>query len=236
MKEPIKSLPNQFLQYLKNPVSLIDFPIASDNSVLQPKKLLYSSYQVYSGILVSEIIKFLDYCCNDEKEKFKIGVVSPYKAQSMLMNKLIISTGTSDNTQVYCDTVHGFQGDEYDIVIFIINPNNMYYTGHRNSLLSKEYIYNVAISRARDYLWILNPFRSISNNPFVQKLIDILAIKESEIISSNKIEKDIFGDGDFIVKNCYLTGHDSINVFGQIEMTYFIKASETAIDIQLRKS
>ena len=57
----------------------------------------------------------------------------------------------------------------------------------------------------------------------------------NEVISSNKLEKKIFGEKDFIVNHSYLTGHDSINVFGQVEMKYFIKASETAIDIQLRR-
>jgi len=33
----------------------------------------------------------------------------------------------------------------------------------------------------------------------------------------------------------YLTGHDNINVFGQVEMKYFIKAGSSAIDIQLKK-
>ena len=49
-----------------------------------------------------------------------------------------------------------------------------------------------------------------------------LNVKEDDIVSSKKIEKELFGDSDVIVKNCYLTGHDNINVFGQIEMKYFI--------------
>ena len=231
---PIKVLPDSFIESLKQPISLINFPIDPGNSVLMPKKLLFSSYHVYAAILAAELIKHLDKC-NKDKTGYSIGIISPYKAQAMLMNKLIISMGISDSLNIYCDTVHGFQGDECDIVLFLINPNNTYYTGHKNSLLSKEYIYNVAISRAKDYLWIFNPFKSITNNPYVEEIKEILSVKNSNIVSNERIELELFKDPDFIVRNSYLTGHDNINVFGQVEMKYFIKAGDTAIDIQLKK-
>ncbi len=232
-KEPRKVLPGSFIDTLKNPVSLINFLIDNDTSILQPRKLLYSPYHVYAGILASEIVKFLD-DCNNENSNFSIGIISPYKAQALLMNKLIVAAGISNNLQIKCDTVHGFQGDQCDIIIFVINPNNHYYTGHKNSLLSKEYVYNVAISRARDYLWIINPFQQIKNNPHVHKMQKILG--DSALVTSNKfIENILFADADFIIQNSYLTGHDSINVFGQVDMKYFIKAGSSAIDIQLRK-
>lgn len=230
---PIKDLPKSFIDKLKKPISLINFPIDVENSVLTPKKLLYSSYHVYAGILTTELIRYFDQC-NTENKKYTIGIISPYKAQALLMNKLIVSSGISDNIQIYCDTVHGFQGDECDIVIFLINPNNTYYSGHKKALLSKEYIYNVAISRAKNNLWILNPFNHITNNPYVNQLKDILNISNNEIISSHDIENILFGKKDFIESNSYLTGHDNINVFGQVEMKYFIKAGNSAIDIQLK--
>ncbi len=230
---PVKALPVKFCQSLKSNISFIDLPIDLSNSIMEPKRLLYSPYHVYAGIVATELISNFDKC-NDAGQKFTIGVISPYKAQAMLMNKLLTSSGLSENINVICDTVHGFQGDECDIVIFVINPNNTYYTGHPNSLLSKEYIYNVAISRAKDYLWILCPYKSIGNNIHVNKLVDI-ADKNKTMIESSEIERYLFGESDFIVRNTYLTGHDNINVFGQVEMNYFIKAGTTAIDIQLKK-
>jgi hypothetical protein len=38
----------------------------------------------------------------------------------------------------------------------------------------------------------------------------------------------------YIENNSYVSGHDNVNVFGLSEMKYFIKANDTAIDIQLR--
>ena len=200
---------------------------------MEPKKLLYSPYHVYAGIVASELISKLDKCI-DNSEKYTVGIISPYKAQAMLMNKLITSSGISNNITVFCDTVHGFQGDECDIVLFVVNPNNTYYTGHPNSLLSKEYIYNVAISRAKDHLWIICPFKSINNNTHVNKLIEV-AGNSKTLVQADKLEQYLFGEKDYILRNTYLTGHDNINVFGQVEMSYFIKAGTTAIDIQLRK-
>jgi hypothetical protein len=55
------------------------------------------------------------------------------------------------------------------------------------------------------------------------------------MVQAEKLEQYLFGEKDYILKNTYLTGHDNINVFGQVEMSYFIKAGPTAIDIQLRK-
>ena len=228
---PGKKLPEQFIDDLKSPISLINFPIDKDTSVLEPRKLLYSSYHVYVGILTAELIKNLDKS-NVEGKEYNVGIISPYKAQSMLMNKLITSSGISSKINVHCDTVHGFQGDECDIIIFVVNPNNTYFTGHKNSLLNKEYIYNVAMSRARDYLWILNPFSTISNNPYINSVREIVG-PGVNILDHKIVEKYLFKDSNHIVSNSYLTGHDSINVFGQMEMKYFIKAGNTAIDIQL---
>lgn len=188
-----------------------------------------------SGILAAELVKYFDKC-NTENRKYNIGIISPYKAQSMLISKLITSLEISDNVNVHCDTVHGFQGDECDIIIFVVNPNNVKYTGHKKSLLSKEYIYNVAISRAQDYLWVINPFVNITTNPFINKISQIKHSNNgsSRIISSQTIEQHIFNEPDFITKYSYLTGHDNINVFAPGEMKYFIKTDETAIDIQLK--
>ncbi len=150
-------------------VTFIDIPLNRDNSIFRINKLLYSSYHTYSAIFVAELIKRFDSLLS-ENESWTIGLIAPYKAQAIILNKLITSYGISDKLKIYSDTVHGFQGDECDIVFFIANPNNYYYTGHSKCLLSKEYIYNVAISRAKDYLIILHPFEAIQQNPYINSI------------------------------------------------------------------
>ena len=230
-----KPLPEKFRKIISENVSFINIPLNQDNSIYKVKKLIYSSYHTYCAILVAEIIKFFDQS-NDGERDWTIGLIAPYKAQAILLNKLITSYGISEYVKVISDTVHGFQGDECDIVFFVCNPNNYYYTGHSKCLLSKEYIYNVAISRAMDYLVILHPFTVIDKNVYINKI----AFSHNEYSghfhfkSSSEIEKQLLGDERFIENNAFTTGHDNVNVFGLSDMKYFIKANETAIDIQIR--
>lgn len=229
-----KPLPEKFRNLISTNVSFIDIPLSQDNSTYRVNKLFYSSYHTYCAILVSEIIKYFDIL--NKGEQWTIGLIAPYKAQAMLLNKLITSYGISENIKVISDTVHGFQGDECDIVFFVCNPNNYRYTGDKKALLSKEYIYNVAISRAKDYLIVLHPYTAIPNNNFINKIGHSYRnnFGNTKILNANDIENILFNDRNYIESNSYVSGHDNVNVFGLSEMKYFIKANDTAIDIQLR--
>ncbi|MFP5043060.1 DEAD/DEAH box helicase [Parasediminibacterium sp. JCM 36343] len=233
-RKETKPLPEGIKSLISSNVTFIDIPVNQDNSIYRVNKLLYSSYQTYCAIMVTEIVKYFD--TENKVGNWTIGLIAPYKAQAIILNKLITSYGISDKIKVYSDTVHGFQGDECDIVFFVCNPNNYYYTGHEKSLLSKEYIYNVAISRAKDYLVILHPYTTIRNNKFINEIG--LSFKNnfgnSRILNSREVEKVLFNDENYIENNSYVSGHDNVNVFGLSEMKYFIKSNDTAIDIQLR--
>jgi len=229
-----KQLPEKFKNSISSNVTFVDIPLNQDNSVYKVNKLFYSSYHTYCAILVSEIVRYFDSI--NENEQWTIGLIAPYKAQAILLNKLITSYGISENIKVFSDTVHGFQGDECDIVFFVCNPNNYFYSGHEKALLSKEYIYNVAISRAKDYLIVLHPYTAISN-PFINKIGHSYKnnFGNTKILNAKDIEKALFNDENYIENNSYVSGHDNVNVFGLSEMKYFIKANDTAIDIQLRE-
>jgi hypothetical protein len=229
-----KTLPEKFRKLINSNVTFIDVPLSQDISIYRVNKLFYSSYHTYCAILVSEIIKYFN--SSNKGEEWTIGLIAPYKAQAVLLNKLLTSYQISENIKVISDTVHGFQGDECDIVFFVCNPNNYFFSNHDKALLSKEYIYNVAISRAKDYLIVLHPYSKIPNNNYINKIG--LSYKNNfgnlKILNGNEIEFILFNEPNYIENNSYITGHDDVNVFGQSEMKYFIKANETAIDIQLR--
>lgn len=235
-RKEVKILPEEFKKIIFSNVTFLDIPLNKDNSIYKVNQLSGSSYHIYCSILVAEMIKYLD--AVNKEEQWTIGLIAPYKTQAILLNKLITSYGISENIKVYADTVHGFQGDECDIVFFVCNPNNYYYTGHPKALVSKEYIYNVAISRARDYLVILHPYSDIIDNEFINKIKASykgnLDMDKVEILDNKKVEKVLFGKENYIEANSYVSGHDSVNIFGLSEMKYFIKANDTAIDIQLR--
>ncbi len=229
-----KPLPAKFKEIIPSNVTFIDIPLERDNSIYKVSKLFYSSYQNYCAILVLEIIKFFDKE-NNGKQDWTIGIIAPYKAQAVLINKLITSYSISENVKVFSDTVHGFQGDECDIVFFICNPNNYSFTNHPKCLLSKEYIYNVAISRAKDYLVIFHPQSKIKDNTSINTIHHSYKknFGNSSFLETKVIENVLFNDEKYIEKNSYVSGHDNVNVFGLSEMKYFIKLNDTAIDIQL---
>lgn len=232
-KSKPKELPTSFA-FLSKPISRIDFEVNKNNSIKNIRKLSGSSYNIYASILVAELLKKLG---EETEVKLSIGIISPYKSQAVLTNKLISAYGISTKLDLHCDTVHGFQGDECDIVIFIINPNRYSFTGHKNALLSKNFIYNVAVSRARDYLWMFYPYSDIPNNSHVNTLSSITEELQGneKTISGNELEEFLFSNSEFIDENSYLTGHDTINIYGQVDMKYFIKVDEDVVDIQLGK-
>jgi DNA polymerase III delta prime subunit len=233
-RQEAKKLPEKFRSLISSNVTFVDIPINQDNSIYRVNKLFYSSYHIYSAILVSEIIKYFD--TTNKDDQWTIGLISPYKAQAMLLNKLITSYGISENIKVISDTVHGFQGDECDIVFFVCNPNNYFFSNHEKALLSKQYIYNVAISRAKDYLIVLHPYSEILNNNFINQIENSFRnnFGNVKILKAHDIENILFNHRNYIESNSYVSGHDNVNVFGLSEMKYFIKANDTAIDIQLR--
>ena len=173
---------------------------------------------------------------NTDDEEWTVGIISPYKYQATLINRLIANLDISDKFKITADTVHGFQGDQCNIVFFVVNPNNYRYTGDPRSLLSKEYIYNVAISRAQDYLIIVSPFHDIPDNKYIGDLSRIHKEENKQalnILESHSIEKLLFGSSNYIASNSFITSHDNVNVFSPSSYKYYVKRGSTAIDIQL---
>ncbi len=62
----------------------------------------------------------------------------------------------TDFVEILVGTIHSFQGDECDIIIVVLNQPPIISTDPR-MFLNKQNILNVAISRARDYLFIVMP-------------------------------------------------------------------------------
>lgn len=93
-------------------------------------------------------------------------------------DQIIISH--SKKIKITADTVHGFQGDQCDIVFCLVTPNGHRYSGDLRSLVSKDYIYNVAISRAENYLNVIHPFEDIQNNIHINSIFNIANKKNEE--------------------------------------------------------
>ncbi len=81
-----------------------------------------------------------------------IGVITPFVNQKKMIEAEINSQNISN---VACGTVHAFQGDEKDVVLFSTVLTKQTQAGTYNWLKNNKELINVATSRARDKLIVL---------------------------------------------------------------------------------
>ena len=106
--------------------------------------------------------------------------------------------------------------------------------------LNKKTILNVAISRARDYLFVVMPddytdrIENLKQVNRIEKYIDDIG-KYTEYHTSD-LEMMMFGKNDYLEENSFTTGHQSVNVYGLPEKKYEIRSEDTAVDVQVHKA
>ena len=220
-------------------VNVIKFPVSQYESIYRAKKLENSPYQIYSALFAYEFASFLAAHIHDAKksEHFHIGVITPYKAQADLIEKLLLSSEFTDTVKVTAGTIHTFQGDECDILLTLFNPPP-YISESKEMFLNRRNIINVSISRARDYLFMLMPDERTENveNLRIVRTVERL-IKEQAGWSeyeSVALEKIMFQNERFIEENTFSTSHQNVNVYETPEKRYEVRSEDSAIDIQKR--
>ena len=147
--------------------------------------------------------------------------------------------------------MHGFQGDEYDIVFCMFSPamdndqekyqvpNILHPLGKKN-FYHKKNILNVAISRAKDYLFIMVPDENTPNiQNFVywsemQNLMNTLKINYNDFKYTD-IEKHIFDVQNHIENHSLKTEHQIVNIYSEPFIEYFVTTSDAAVDVQIKK-
>lgn len=213
-----------------NPIQIVEFPITGGR-IYQSIKVDKSHAHPYSAILIMELLKAID---SNENKSTNIGVVSAYRPQVNLLEKLI-GKHSFNRINVQVDTVHGFQGSEKDVMICCFNPpisykNDVPEVSKSNlSLINKEYIVNVAISRAKSKLIIMLP----ENYTKFRQLKDLKSFILNKSIPSYSIEKEIFNRKDYIHYNSSVIPHDQVNVYQAPPRKYLISYDDHSIDIQI---
>ncbi|MBQ2803353.1 MAG: DUF2726 domain-containing protein [Lachnospiraceae bacterium] len=103
---------------------------------------------------VEEIVRYAS--CNKDKS---IGVITPFVNQKKLIEQALRKEQLYNVT---CGTVHAFQGDEKDVVLFSTAITEQTQAGTYEWLKNNKELINVATSRARDKLIVLSDYRSLS--------------------------------------------------------------------------
>lgn len=222
-------------------LNIIKFPVSKYESIYKPKRLQHSSaYQIYSALFTFEFIQYLSNLIAEANpgKCYKIGVIAPYRAQADLIEKLINSAEPTNNVEVQIGTIHGFQGDECDIVFAVYNTPPSISTS-KDMFLNKRNIINVSISRAKDYLFIIMPdddTENINNLKTVKRIEQLFKAtgKYAEFKTAD-LERCMFGNDNYLEENAFSTGHQDVNVYGLPEKYYEIRSEESAVDVQIHK-
>lgn len=228
------NLPEESLSILKSPFSIVRFPVTKnpnnpeESKITDLNKLKASNFNIYSALLLKNIItNLLDTLNRNEwNDSLSIGIITPYIAQKKLIEKLLntgnLSRGVSIDIKV--NTIHQFQGDEFDIVFLILNPPNISMSPKENILINKHYLVNVGISRAKNNLVILYPdetcyvdnFIHINKNNEhnnVEKIAEeVFKVDIRKItIHSSEVEEELFGEKHHLMNISQVTHHEEVN-------------------------
>lgn len=222
-------------------LNIIKYPVSKYESIYRAKRLQRSSaYQVYSALFTFEYVCYLSRAIsiNNPGSLFRIGIIAPYRAQADMIDKLLASEPLPPEVDVQAGTIHGFQGDECDIIFAVFNtPPTI--SSSKEMFLNKRNIINVSISRARDYLFIVMPddnTEGIYNLRLVKQVEELIQSTDewSEFLSSD-LEDLMFSDPNYLENNAFSTGHQSVNVYGLPEKRYEIRTEDNAVDVQIHR-
>lgn len=193
-----------------------------------------SAFHLYSAIFGYEYASYVARKIKESRpsNSYSIGIVCPYKKQADSIKQMIeLRDISNDYCKVCCGTVHSFQGDECDIMIVILNPPM---NVDQNSHVNNQNIINVAVSRAKDYIFFLVPD---NRTPGFQtrEILGKMAGDEKNILFCNKIEKIMFGQEDYIQQHTNVTCHMPVNVYYEPSSLYEVRKDDRAVDIQINE-
>ena len=126
--------------------------------------------------IILSLLRKLDQRFSKEDKKASVAVISPYRHQAIALKEQIEPSNFSA-INVKTDTVDGFQGKECDVVIFSITRT----IGSFRFLADKRRL-NVALSRARDNIYIVGDITYAQNNPLLCEILKYCDTQFFELI------------------------------------------------------
>ena len=96
-------------------------PTADFDNLYGVSSLNNSSVQIYSIIFTCRFAAYIakQVAVKYPGKDYTVGIISPYKAEAdSIANMVECMPNVNDHCKITCGTVHSFQGDECDIIIF----------------------------------------------------------------------------------------------------------------------
>ncbi len=194
-----------------------------------------SALHLYSVIFTYNFAEFISKEIQRQypDSEYSIGVVCPYRSEANVIRQMLENRSIdNENCKVTCGTVHSFQGDQCDIMLVVLNPPLECTKGTH---INNGNIINVAMSRARDYVFFIIPDSPIDGFRTRELLWSLADPNSMSLFSCANLEKIIFGKSDFISRNTNVTSHMPVNVYYEPARLYDIKIDETAVDVQINE-
>lgn len=115
-----------------------------------------------------EVIKQLERLTIRNGYLGSIGVVTPFRAQANLIKEMLSKNGTMNiylnKNQILVDSIHRYQGEERDIMIFSPVLSNNMPPGGLRFLKKNPNLFNVAITRARTLMLVVGDLSACLNS------------------------------------------------------------------------
>ncbi len=120
----------------------------------------FDNYDLGKNVSSQEILKILNLLEKFKNQNKSIGIITPYVAQKRyLMDK--IKQENFKNVEVSIGTIHTFQGNEKDIIIFSTTINKNTKIGTYRWLKNNKQLINVAVSRAKEEFYLLTNIKKL---------------------------------------------------------------------------
>lgn len=127
----------------------------------------------YKNTAPKEAEQILEYVLH-HKEK-SIGIITPFSNQKEYMEELLKENGVED---VSCGTVHAFQGDEKDVILFSTALTDQTSQKTYDWLKNNRELINVATSRAREQLILFSSIQNLERLHQQEQRDDIYELAE----------------------------------------------------------
>ena len=233
-RDPMKPLVLDGLQ-IRN-VNFMGFDVAELDDIKGLNAINKSPFNLYSVIftynMVEYTIKQIEKHYPDKD--YSIGVVCAYRAQADAIKNMLENRPLSTACcKVICGTVHSFQGDECDIMFIVLNPPADCTSGTH---VNNENIINVAMSRARDYLFFVLPNGQQKGFFMKNRIGKHVLFTDRVIMDCSDVEKVMFhGNNNYICENTHVTCHMPVNVYCEDNALYEVRMSDVALDIKINQ-
>lgn len=216
-------------------INFIGFNVMELDPIHELTAVNGSAFHLYSALFTYNMVKYTAEQIQTKYsgKHYSIGIVCPYRAESDAIKLMLENNPISNsNCTITCGTVHSFQGGQCDIMFVVLNPPLIC---SRRAHINNQNIINVAMSRARDYLFFVLPEQQVKGFTSKNDIIKLCGKDSYQHLLCNDIENVIWGMPNYIASNTHVTCHMPVNVYSDYQAKYEVRIADDALDIKINE-